>query len=478
MGAKNNGEPTTVHGLPFAVDIEAVDASGDGLARHGGTPLLVPFTIPGERVQVRLDPRPGRPRRAVLEAVVRPSPHRIQPRCPHFGPPDRCGGCAWQHIDYREQLRLKTDLVRRLISTGIGRSDVEVEPTLPAVPLDDPWGYRHKVHFVFGAARDGGLLMGHFARGSRRVFMAHECPVHDPRGNAVAFAFHDACVRARVAAAPEGTLRHLAVRVAAGTGATMATLVASGAGDKRLRAASARALERPGAPASFHLNLHERSDPYIFGRETRHISGPRQLREEVAGVTFLVSPTAFFQTNVRAAAILVDLALEALPAGRAVLDLYAGVGLFALPMARRGDSVTAIEENRTAVADGVASRALNGIGAGQCRFVARRVGDALRSVRAGAATHVVLDPPRDGCEPGVLDEVFGRLRPDRVAYVSCNPEALAVDLPIAVRHGYRIARLQPVDMFPHTAHVETVATLERAQKGPAVHAGARTRRRS
>jgi 23S rRNA (uracil1939-C5)-methyltransferase len=144
-----------------------------------------------------------------------------------------------------------------------------------------------------------------------------------------------------------------------------------------------------------------------------------------------------------------------------VLDLYAGVGLFALPLAKRGDRVTAVEENRAAIEDGIASLRLNRIDQKTCRFVARRVEAALQSVQQRDAVHAVLDPPREGCARGVIDELFGRLRPARVAYVSCNPEALARDLARIVPHGYRAEPLQPVDMFPHTAHVETIAILTR-----------------
>jgi 23S rRNA (uracil1939-C5)-methyltransferase len=440
------------------VDIEAVAPSGEGLARDRGTRFLVPFTIPGERVRIRIVRRRGREASAAVEEIVRASPHRVTPRCRHFGPPDTCGGCTWQHIAYAEQLRLKTDLVRRLVREA-GVRNARVDDTLPASPVGNPWGYRHKAHFVFANTRGGRLLMGHYRLGSRQVFDARECPVHDERGNAFAFALRDECARSGVAAAPQGTLRHLAVRIGAATEETMATLVVTGTDDKRLRSATKRALERPDAPEAFFLNLHDRADPYIFGRETRHVRGPRHIRERVADATFLISPTAFFQTNVHAAEILVRLVLESLPAGRPVLDLYAGVGLFAIPLARRGDAVVAIEENRAATEDGIASAKANRVPPAQCRFISRRVEAALRTIAPAAAAHVVLDPPREGCAPGVIDEVFGRLRPARAVYVSCNPEALAADLARIATHRYRVERLQPVDMFPHTAHIETVAVL-------------------
>ena len=325
-----------------------------------------------------------------------------------------------------------------------------VAPMLPSTPLDDPWAYRHKVHFVV----DGGVL-GHYQRASRRIVPVRECPVHDPRGNALAFAFRDAFGRGGGDA-----VRGLSVRVGCHTGELMATLVVSREPDRALRAATERALrDAPESPSSVHVNVHPKDDGFIFGPRTRRIAGSARMREEVHHLSFLVSPTAFFQTNVRAAELLVGLVLEAVPGGARVLDLYAGAGLFALPLAKRGEIVTAVEENRQAVEDGEASLRLNRIPPERCRFVAKPVEAALRSARATDA--VVLDPPRDGCAPGVIDEIFGRLRPAVAAYVSCNPEALAHDLGVAARHGYAIRSVQPVDMFPHTPHVEAVAVLTR-----------------
>jgi tRNA/tmRNA/rRNA uracil-C5-methylase (TrmA/RlmC/RlmD family) len=156
--------------------------------------------------------------------------------------------------------------------------------------------------------------------------------------------------------------------------------------------------------------------------------------------------------------MLVQLVLDAVPEDATVLDLYAGAGLFALPLARRGHRVVAIEENRAAVADGTSSRDLNRIPEDRCRFMAAPVERALRNVRAADA--VVLDPPREGCEGSVLTAVFGTIAPRLAVYVSCNPEALARDLAIITRHGYTVTSIQPVDMFPHTGHIEAVAVLE------------------
>jgi 23S rRNA (uracil1939-C5)-methyltransferase len=236
----------------------------------------------------------------------------------------------------------------------------------------------------------------------------------------------------------------------------LATLVITNDSDRALRTATRRLLEGAPDSTSFHVNLHPRQDAFIFGHETRRIAGQNRVREDVAGTGFLISPTAFFQTNVRAAETLVRLVTSAIPDGAAVLDLYAGAGLFALPLARAGHRVLAVEENRAAVADGEVSRRLNRIDESQCRFLAQPVEIALR--RTSAADVVILDPPRSGCSAEVLSELR-RLRPRTVVYVSCNPQALARDVGELTRDGFAILSIQPVDMFPHTGHVETVATL-------------------
>jgi len=444
------------------VDIDALAPNGDGIATSNGRRLTIPFTIPGERVRIRVIERGRAPAVVSLLEILRASPHRVTPRCRHFGLDAKpgvgpCGGCTWQHIAYPEQLRFKTELVDRLVRASVPDAPATL-PTLAATALDQPWGYRQKVHFVFGN-RGSTLTMGHFVRGSRRVIPVVECPVHDERGNAFAFCARDTFAAAGLRAAGDerGTLRSLAIRVGHRTRELMATLVVSHDRDRRVRSATRQLLERT-PPTSLHVNVHDRNDAFIFGAATRHLSGSPRMREEVAGASLLMSPTAFFQTNVEAAELLVRLVVDAMSSASRVLDLYAGSGLFAIPLAAAGHEVLAVEEDRIAVADGEAALKLNKSACGRCRFLARRVEAALPSLRNAQA--VVLDPPREGCSASVLREVFGRLKPRRAAYVSCNPEALARELPRICDYGYGVVSLQPVDMFPHTAHIETVAVLQ------------------
>jgi 23S rRNA (uracil1939-C5)-methyltransferase len=441
--------------------IDHLNASGDGVARHQRQVITIPFTIPGERVRAHVHRARDGTLAGTLEEVLQPSPHRITPRCPHFGdqPKGGCGGCTWQHIAYPEQLRLKSQLVTRLVREALARAPAAL-PTIPATPVEAPWGYRQKVHFVFGpGGRRAPLTMGHYARGSRRVIPVATCPVHDQRGNELAFRFHEECTRSGVTADSQTPLKGIAVRAAVNTPEIMATVVVAGEADRRTRAASRRVIESE-RPSSVHVNVHPRGDGYIFGRETRRIAGSDRLRDEVAGVSFLISPISFFQTNVRAAALLARLVLDAVPHPSRVLDLYAGSGLFALPLARAGDQVVAVEESHEAVADGEASRRLNNVDEERCRFIPRRVEHTLRTLRQPFDA-VVLDPPRAGCSPEVIERLFAGIAPRLAMYVSCNPEALARDVRLIARFGYEVRSLQPVDMFPHTAHVETLAVLQK-----------------
>lgn len=335
-----------------------------------------------------------------------------------------------------------------------------------------PWHFRQKAAFVFGESDQVSTpTIGHYGAQSRRVVSIVECPVHDERANHVAFALHAHLARGRVPAAGpalRGVLRHLIVRTTRDQREAVAMLVVT-RNDKALRTPIRAFLATEDAPDGFYLNIHDKPGPYMIGRDTMRLAGRSHVRERVGGLSFLMSPTSFFQTNVEAAEILLGLVRNAVSDGPAlhVLDLYAGTGLFALGLAARGHVVTAIEENRPAIDDAAANVRLNKLAAANVRLRAERVEDALTTLRRRRAGPpdasfdlAILDPPRQGCPASVIRTLFPQLRPPRVVYVSCNPEALAAELPAIVDAGYEVSRVQPVDMFPHTTHIETVVTLD------------------
>jgi 23S rRNA (uracil1939-C5)-methyltransferase len=348
-------------------------------------------------------------------------------------------------VPYAEQLAKKQKELSRLLG-------FTVPPLIPS-PLEA--AFRCKVAFVF-SPHGKDIVMGHFALGSKRVIPIDECPVHHELGNRMAFALRDHLQRGRV---NPNLLRHVIVRTTQDGREATAMLVVH-RNDKSLRAPVKKFLASPEKPDGFFVNIHDKPGPFMVGDETIKIAGRGHVKEVVNGVSYLVSPTAFFQTNVGAAAEIVNVVLSEVEGAKTVLDLYCGTGLFSLQLARRGARVVAIEENRQAIDDAESNLRLNRVPAGHVTFIAGRVEELVR----GQFDAVVLDPPRQGCPPAVLAAVFGRMRPIKAVYVSCNPEALAGELPVILKAGYRVTRVQAVDMFPHTNHIETVIAFSRSGK--------------
>jgi 23S rRNA (uracil1939-C5)-methyltransferase len=385
--------------------------------------------------------------------------------CRHF---TSCGGCDLQHLAYADQLARKRDRLRHLLQASLGAGAPLVRPVAGMAASDEagmPWQFRRKASFVFAPppGRRQGFVMGHYARGTKAVVPIEECPVHSARANRLAFALRDHLARAGVSAhgTRGGLLRHVVIRTTHDDREAIVMLVVT-RNDRSLRAPLRRLLASPERPDGLFVNVHDRAGPYMVGDQTIRIDGRAQVRETRLGPSFLVSPTAFFQTNPDAAAIILDEVLAHVPApGARVLDLYAGSGLFAIPLALGGHIVTAVEEHPEAVRDGEANRRLNRVAPDRLRFVRGRVEAVLPRASQPRPDLVVLDPPRQGCPATVIKAVFAGAAPRRAIYVSCNPEALAAELPDILAHGYRAARVQPVDMFPHTEHIETVVVLDR-----------------
>ena len=260
---------------------------------------------------------------------------------------------------------------------------------------------------------------------------------------------------------PPGILRHVLVRTTDDEREASVMLVVT-ANHKSLRAPVRALLDSDDRPDGFFVNINDRPGPYMVGRETLRIDGRSHVREDMLGTSFLISPTAFFQTNVRAARLL----LQAGPGRGRRRPARCSISTAAaacsrVPLAQRGAWVVAVEENRQAVRDAEANLRLNKVPPSRVRLVAERAEDAMHRLQQEMFEVVVLDPPRQGCPDAVLDGVC-RLEPGRIVYVSCNPERLAVERARLERGGYRLSRLQGVDMFPHTDHIEAVAVFEPA----------------
>ena len=412
---------------------------GSALGRAADKVVFVPYALPGEVVEARVVDDHGRWANADLVRVLQASPDRVEPRCPHFGPPDTppveredgallrrgCGGCQWQHIDYATQLRLKQAVVRDQLARVGKLPDVEVRRTLG---MDEPWFYRN--HVQMRLADDGRL--GFRALREHTVIPIETCFIMAPDvrdlWQSLELDF------------PE--LRQAILRANMGV-------------DDRLVLMTTDFDELPELevdfPVSINLELRE-------GQVVNLVGAP-WLMAHVAGRDYRVSAESFFQVNTAMAETLVRLVREALRprADYTLLDLYAGVGLFGLALADEAGAVVAVEESPSAVADWQ----VNAADLDNVSLHAGRVEDVLPRL-TGTFDLAVLDPPRAGVERRALEAVAAR-GPRRIAYVSCDPATLARDARTLVERGYRIQYVQPVDMFPQTWHIECVTLFTREE---------------
>ncbi len=389
----------------------------------------------------------------------------IEPRCRHHA---TCGGCGWQNILYPEQLAQKQKRLEELLATALGPKAPQVLPVIgmPVGADGMPWGFRQKASFVFGSDARGRLVMGHYARGTHDIVPVTECPVHSERANRIAFTLRDGLVQSGLRAwdgERNGVLRHVVVRTTADEKEAVAAVVVARE-DKKLIRPLRRLLDSRDRPDGLVLNLHDRPGPFLVGRESARVDGPGHVLESALGTRFLVSSTSFFQTNVKAAGELLRLVKQAVVnrGPLRILDLYSGSGLFSLPLALGGHQVTSVEESRKASRDAALNARHNKVPETRLKLICARVEDALPRFKDERFDAVILDPPRQGLTHATL-KALATLSAPLVVLVSCNPETLAQEAAFLARAGYTARPIQPVDMFPHTAHIEAVAVFEKAR---------------
>jgi 23S rRNA (uracil1939-C5)-methyltransferase len=405
----------------FELELTNMAHGGTALGRHEGRVVFVPYAIPGEVVRVRLSEVHTRWARADLLEVLQPSPHRVEPPCPYFGP-GRCGGCQFQHIDYDGQVLFKREVVVDHL-TRLGKLEVGVEEGIGAA---EPWRYRNNVQFH---VTDEGFL-GFLAADTHNIVPIEDCLLIDPLLDEMWTTFDMRW--------PE--IYRLSLRCGSATGDRMAI---------------------------FELEEYEDFDIEVDfsvscvlmmpDGEVVVLMGDPSLVEYVAGRDYRISAGSFFQVNTAGAEALVALVRDLLqPAGSdTLLDLYCGVGLFGLALAGEVGRVVGVESEASAAADFRA----NARGLDQVRLMEGKARAVLSSVEEPVDL-VVLDPPRAGAGEWVVSEI-ARLRPRRIAYVSCDPATLARDARHLVGAGYQLEVVQPVDLFPQTFHIESVSLFVR-----------------
>jgi 23S rRNA (uracil1939-C5)-methyltransferase len=417
--------------------------------------------VPGDAVRARVTKVKRGFAEGVVTEVVRPSESRVDAPCRHFGV---CGGCRFQDLAYDVQVAEKERQVRDAL-VRIGRfPDPPLEPIVPAA---SQYGYRNKLEYSFTASEDGVDLGFHRAGRWDEVIGIEECLLTTGAGNAIRLAVRDWAREERLEpydqATGRGYLRHLVVREGRNTGQALVVLVTA-PGERFEAGYLVDVLRRFPEVRSIHWAIND-TPAEQTNLPTKLLWGDEAIEEQILGLRFRVRPSAFLQTNTEMAARLYELAREyaGLTGAENVYDLYCGTGTIGLALAASAGSVWGLEVSEEAVACAIENAELNKIE--NASFFAGNVGQTVEELRerAGPPDVVVVDPPRAGLAGKALRRT-GALAASRIVYVSCNPTTLASDLQVLRdEYGYELERCRPVDMFPHTPHVESVSSLRSAR---------------
>jgi 23S rRNA (uracil1939-C5)-methyltransferase len=441
------------------LSIDSLAYGGNGVARLNGFVVFVRRGLPGDRVRARVTKVKRNHAEALAVEVLRPGPQRIDAPCAHY---PACGGCRFQDLAYKAQVAAKQEQIVDALRRIGGIAEPPLEPIVPAV---EQFHYRNKLEYSFTQTPNGPALGFHKAGRWDEVLEIERCWISSDLGNALRDTVRDWAREERLEAYDQaehtGYLRHLVIREGRNTGQALVQLVTA-PGERFEREQLVEVLRRFPEVCSIHWAVND-SPAEVTNLSTTLLWGDEAIEEELCGLRFRVRPNAFLQTNTKMAERLYELAREyaGLTGNETVYDLYCGIGTIGLTVASQALTVWGVEVSEESVACALENAELNGIA--NAAFFAGEVGASLEELRdrAGAPDVVVVDPPRAGLSGKALRRA-ARLEASRLVYVSCNPTTLAGNVKELERDwGYRLERVRPVDMFPHTPHVECVALLTR-----------------
>ena len=441
--------------------IERLSNDGSGVAHSSeGEAVFVPGTAPGDEAQVRIVKDYGRYAFGILDKLLTPSPDRIPVDCAVAGP---CGGCSLRHLDYAAELRAKQESVADAFRR-IGGLDVPVLDALPSPEVDR---YRNKVQFPVGRDKDGAPCIGFYAGRTHRIVPCPDCKLQpgvlNDIGNTLCAFFAAHGIQPYDEERGKGLVRHIFLRRGAHSGQIMVCLVCTRPKLPHSDELVALLREKFRDIATILINVNAKKTNVILGEESVTLYGPGCIEDTLCGVPVRLGPLSFYQVNTLAAERLYGVAAEyaQLEPDDILLDLYCGMGTIGLSMADHCRELIGVEIIPEAIDSAKANAARMGDAvAAKSRFFCADAGEAAARLAAeGLRPDVImLDPPRKGCDETTLSAVV-QMSPRRVVYVSCNPSTAARDAAWLGQHGYRAEKVQPVDLFPRTKHVEAVLLL-------------------
>lgn len=443
----------------YDVTFEDLTHEGAGVAKVQGFPIFVPNALPEEKAQIKVTRvKKGFAFGRLIE-LKEESPHRTDAPCPIY---KQCGGCQLQHMTYEGQLLFKQKQVKDVLER-IGKLDLSNVTVHPTLGMEDPWNYRNKAQVPVGE-REGGLVAGFYQQRSHDIIDMSACLIQQSKNDEAVQAVKDICANYDVKAYNEerhkGWLRHIMVRYGVVTGEMMIVFITRTSDFPH----KAKIIEDITAQfphvKSIVQNINPNKTNVIFGNETNVIWGEEYIYDLIGDVKFAISARSFYQVNPEQTKVLYDKALEyaELQGEETVIDAYCGIGTISLFLAKQAKKVYGVEIVPEAIEDAKRNAELNGIT--NAEFA---VGEAETVIpkwyeEGITADTLVVDPPRKGCDEALLRTIV-EMKPKRVVYVSCNPGTLARDLRVLEDGGYQTLEVQPVDMFPHTNHVEVVSQM-------------------
>ncbi|WP_243290961.1 23S rRNA (uracil(1939)-C(5))-methyltransferase RlmD [Bacillus sp. FJAT-47783] len=448
----------------YDVVFEDLTHDGAGVAKVDGFPIFVANALPGEKAKIKIiKVKKGYGFGRLME-LYEQSPERIDAPCPIY---KQCGGCQLQHLSYHGQLEHKHKHVKEVLAR-IGKVDVSKVAVHPTLGMKDPWNYRNKAQVPVGE-REGGLIAGFYQKRSHEIIDMERCLIQHSENDEMVQAVKNICsqygIRAYDEKAHKGWLRHIMVRHGYVTKETMLVFITRTNDFPNKKSILTQITEKFPNVKSIVQNINPKRTNVIFGDETKVLWGSEYIYDYIGNIKFAISARSFYQVNPEQTKVLYEKALEYahLTGEETVIDAYCGIGTISLFLAQKAKQVFGVEIVPEAIEDAKRNAQLNGI-----NNVEFAVGEAEQVIPAWyeqgiRADVVVVDPPRKGCDESLLGTILD-MKPKKVVYVSCNPATLARDIAVLEQGGYETKEVQPVDMFPHTMHVECCSLLVRKDK--------------
>jgi 23S rRNA (uracil1939-C5)-methyltransferase len=439
------------------VVFEDLTHDGAGVAKVDGYPLFIPNVLPGEKAKVKVIKVNKGYGIGRLVELYEKSPYRVD--IPSTDA-NKYGGCQLEHISYEGQLKFKENQVRQVL-TRIGKlEDIKVHSILG---MKNPWHYRNKAQVPVGE-KDGRLIAGFFKPRSHEIVDTDESLIQLPEINEAVQAVKEICNELRIPAYDEethkGVVRHIMARYGKHTGELMVVIITRTVDIPNKSKLVEEIVARLPKVKSIVHNINSKRTNVILGEKTSVLWGNEVIYDYIGDVKFAISALSFYQVNPVQTKVLYDKALEyaGLNGEESVIDAYCGIGTISLFLAQKAKKVFGVEVVPEAIEDAKRNAELNGITNAEFAAGEAEVVIPKWYKEGNSADVLVVDPPRKGCDEALLKTII-EMKPKKVVYVSCNPATLARDLRILEDGGYKTLEVQPVDMFPHTTHVECVSQL-------------------